>query len=167
MAHSLAGDALRIWRRPGEVFARRLAQASEAGAFGVLMAACLVIFVGQWPRLAREAHLAGEAAGGGMTALRTLVAVNLVGMLLVAPLVLMGVAALAARIAALLGRRLAPLAARMALGWALLATAPLMLAQGIVSGLVGQGALVASLGVVVLAAFLWLWLRLMLEGAGA
>lgn len=167
MGRSLAGDMVRIWRRPEAVFRARLAVAGEGSALGAIMAACLIIFVSQWPRLARESHLAADLAGGEVPALRTLVAINLVAMLLVAPLVLLGVATLSVHGAALFGRRLSPLAARMALGWALLAVAPLTLIHGIVSGLAGPGPLVAATGSVVLLTFLWHWQRLMRLGAGA
>lgn len=162
-------DILKTWRRPGAVFRPRLATATEGGALAILMGACFLFFVAQWPGLSRQAHLAriaAEEAGTPMDQvpeLQALMGINLFVLLFMVPLIFYAIAWLSVPVLRLFGRTVAPLSARMALFWALLATAPLMLFQGLVAGFVGPGTALTAVGVAVLLAFLWLWQRLLRE----
>lgn len=162
-------DILQTWRRPTEVFRRRLSDATEGGALAILLGACFLFFVAQWPALSRQAHLgriAAEQAGTppeDVPGLQALIGINLFALLFMAPLIFYALAALSGLVLRLFRRRIDPLAARMALFWALLATAPLMLFQGLISGFIGAGTPLTVVGVLVLLAFLWLWTRLLRE----
>ena len=58
---SVTRDILATYKGPGQVVSRRLAMGiREDRGLAVLMAACVTIFIAQWPRLAREAHLSGQ-----------------------------------------------------------------------------------------------------------
>jgi hypothetical protein len=148
---SITAQILRTYRSPGSVVRGQLSRGQrEDRAFLVLMLACALIFVGQWPRLAREAHLMDQPVD-------ILIGGALMGWIFVAPLLLYGVAAISILVLRALGRRPAPFAARFALFWALLSAAPLWLLYGLVAGLAGPGAPLALVGTLALAAFLWFW----------
>lgn len=53
--------------------------------------------------------------------------------------------------------------ARVALFWALASVGPLMLLQGLVSGMIGPGPALSAVTVLVGVAFLWLWATLLHE----
>jgi hypothetical protein len=114
------------------------------------MAGCAVAFIGQWPRLAREAHLTGEA-------LNPLLAGALFGTLFLLPLVLYGVAFVGQLLARLLGGRVSGFAARLALFWSFLAASPLLLLHGLVAGFVGPGPGLQAVGLLWCLVFLWFW----------
>ena len=60
---SVALDILRTFRAPRAVLRKRIASgAREDRALAILMGACLLIFVAQWPRLSREAKRSSESA---------------------------------------------------------------------------------------------------------
>lgn len=150
---SIAADMLGALIRPGPVFRRVSAMGlREDRALAILMAASGLIFVSQWPRLARLAHLDPsmplDARLGGA----------LMGSIFLLPLLAYGVAALSHLGARALGGRGTGFGARLALFWALLVAAPLMLVQGMVAGLAGPGALLTLSGLVVFGVFLRVWL---------
>ncbi len=120
------------------------------------MAACLLIFVSQWPSLARAAHLDPsiplDARLGGA----------LLAMLFMLPLICYAIAAVAHLLARMVGGRGSWLSARLALFWSMLAISPLMLLQGALAGLVG-GAVSVVTGIVVLGLFLRIWGAAMAE----
>ncbi|KFI31881.1 YIP1 family protein [Haematobacter massiliensis] len=149
---AITTEILRSYRTPGAVVRRRLLDGvREDRALAVLMAACLVMFVAQWPRLAREAHLDPtiplDARLGGA----------LLGWLFLAPLFFYLLAGLSHLVARLLGGRGSYHSARVALFWSLLAAAPLFLLNGLVAGLVGPSTAATATGIVVLAVFLTIW----------
>jgi hypothetical protein len=119
----------------------------EDRALAHLMGACLLIFVAQWPRLAREAHLDEEMS------LRGLMAGALFAWLFLAPILFYGLAALVHLGARLAGLRSSHYSARAVTFWSLLAVSPLWLVQGFFTGLLGPGMATALLGFGVLAAF--------------
>ncbi len=167
---AVSTDILATWARPRKVFRQILDRSrGEGQALAYLLAACLLIFVAQWPRLARDAHFArqtAEAAGtppDQVPGLQALIGINLFALLFMAPLIFYALAGLAHLVARALGGTGTPLASRLALFWALLATAPWMLFQGLVSGFIGAGPALTATGVVVALAFLGLWLTLMRE----
>lgn len=167
---SVTTDIFATWVRPRQVFRRWLGRDSREGrALAVLMAACLLIFVAQWPRLSREAFLAQEAAKAGGTpledvpTLQALLGINLFALIFIAPLLFYALAGIAHAILRALGGKGEGFASRMALFWALLATAPWMLFQGLVAGFIGAGAGLTATGLAVAAAFLVLWAILLHE----
>lgn len=161
---SVSTDMVATWIRPRSVFRRWLGRDSREGrALAVLMGACLLIFVAQWPRLSREAFLAQEAARNAGTpvedlpGIQALMGINLFALIFVAPVIFYAIAALSHAVARALGGKGTGFASRLALFWALLATAPLMLFQGLVAGFIGAGPGLTATGVAVALAFVSLW----------
>jgi hypothetical protein len=149
---SVAGDILQSWRAPRAVIRRKLAQGPrEDRALGTLMLACLLAFVAQWPGLVRAAaadpSIPLEARLGGA----------LMGTMFLVPLIAYGLAAASRLALRAFGVDIGWHAARLALFWALLAVAPLMLAQGLVVAALGPGPVATAAGMAVAAAFLALW----------
>lgn len=145
-------DIAATYRRPGQVV-RRLAGAGprEDRALAILMGACVILFVAQWPRLSREAHLTGQDLNG-------LLAGALAGWLLFAPLGLYLVAWLAHLVARLLRGQGPSFNARIALFWGLLAATPLALLNGLVAGFIGPGPALTLVGVIWIGVLLWFWI---------
>lgn len=145
-------DIAATYRGPGGVLRRLLAQGQrEDRALAILMAGCALVFVAQWPRLAREAHLTGQD-------LNPLLGASLLGWVIIMPLVLYLLAGLAHIIARVLGGRGSFYGARLALFWALLAASPLLLLHGLVAGFVGPGPQLVLVGALWCAVFLWFWI---------
>ncbi len=150
---SVASDILRTYRAPREVLRRRLlGGAREDRALAILMAACLLIFVAQWPRLSREAFVDDTIA------LEALMAGALFGWIFVAPLAFYALALMTHWALRLSGITSSPYASRMALFWALLAAAPLWLLTGLMAGFAGPGVALNLVGVVAFGAFLVFWI---------
>ncbi|MEY4697349.1 MAG: hypothetical protein RIT14_1777 [Pseudomonadota bacterium] len=167
---SVALDMLRAWVAPRAVIRRKLGDGPrEDRALAVLMGACLLLFVAQWPGLAREAHLtrlAAEAAGTPLDqvpSLQALMGSRLLALIFVAPLLFYGLALASHGLARLVGGRGTAFGARMALFWALLAATPAVLFQGLVNGFIGEGPVAAGVGVAVFAGFLYLWIAMLIE----
>jgi hypothetical protein len=149
---SVAHDIARTYQAPRRVLRRRAAPpASEARALAVLMAGCLMMFVAQWPALSRAAwedpSIPLDARIGGA----------LFGWLVIAPLAFYGISALSHAIARLFRGRASWFEARMALFWALLASSPLWLLNGLTLGFVGQGAAATLTSTLAGLAFLCFW----------
>lgn len=151
-------EILRSWRNPRAALRRQLASgATEGRALAYLMGACGLIFVAQWPRLAREAELAPEVP------LDARLAGALLAIVFVLPLVFYGVAALSHLVARLFGGRGSWFGARLALFWTLLVTVPLFLLRGMVAGMIGPGPALVATETVVVAGFLIHWLLALAE----
>ncbi|MFY0595803.1 MAG: YIP1 family protein [Cognatishimia sp.] len=147
---SVTRDILATYRKPKSVALRRQADGPrEDRALAVLMSACIVIFVAQWPRLSREAHLAE-------TDIMPLIGGALMGWVFMAPLFFYALAFVSQIILKALGGTTG-YKARMALFWALLAGSPLALFNGLVAGFIGQGLLNNVFGFLWLAAMLSFW----------
>ena len=144
---ALVPDILRTWRRPRAVMAEKIASRSEPLALVYLVLACALVFIGQWPRLAREAHLAGGDV-------QPLIGGALLGWLFVMPLVLYLLAGAVHLGSRLLRRPVTGFTARMAIFWGLLAAVPAWLLDGLTAGFVGAGPARSLVGVVALGAFL-------------
>ncbi|MGR3584039.1 MAG: YIP1 family protein [Pseudooceanicola nanhaiensis] len=145
-------DIAATYRGPGGVLRRLLARGQrEDRALAILMAGCALVFVAQWPRLAREAHLTGQD-------LNPLLGASLLGWIIIMPLVLYLLAGVAHIIARVLGGRGSFYGARLALFWALLAASPLLLLHGLVAGFIGPGPQLVLVGALWCAVFLWFWL---------
>lgn len=145
-------DIAATYRGPGRVVARLLETgAREDRALVILVGACAVMFVAQWPRLSRMAHLTGED-------LQMLLAGSLFGLLFILPLALYALALISHGVIRLVGGKSTGFSARLALFWALLAASPLALLWGLVAGFIGEGLELTLTGAVWLAAFLWFWI---------
>lgn len=124
-----------------------------------LMLACALIFVAQWPRLARAAHLSDEVPLSG------LLAGALFGWLFVAPLLLYGVAAVLHVAVHLMRRRSTMYSARAVTFWSLLAVSPLWLVNGLLVAAAGPGGAVSLFGIGVLAVFFYFLISGLREAA--
>ncbi len=151
-------DIARAWRRPRNFIRGKLnAGPREDRALATVFGACALIFLAQWPALARAAHLNPEvpldARMGGA----------LLASLFIVPLIAYALAAVSHLAAHAIGGQGTWFSSRLALFWALLATTPVMLANGILAGFLGQGVPATAMGVLVLAGFLYLWVNMMIE----
>lgn len=141
------------YRGPGKVVRRLLDMGPrEDRALAFLMAGCGVMFISQWPFLARRAHLEELELNG-------LLAGALMGTLFLAPLLFYALAGVSHLVAKLLGGKGSFYNARVALFWALLAASPLMLLFGLTRGFVGPGPEEQLVGFVWFVLFSWFWLR--------
>src|SRR6056297_3607009 len=78
---SVSREIVATYRGPGRVIRRLLSDGAHEGrALAILMGACLIVFVAQWPRLSREAHLTGQE-------LNPLLGGALLGWVFIAPLI--------------------------------------------------------------------------------
>ncbi len=146
-----ARDIVATYRGPGAVMRRLLAMGQrEDRALVILMAGCTVMFIAQWPRLARQAYMTGEE-------LNPLLGGALMAWAFIAPLILYAIALITHWIARLAGGRGTGFGARLALFWALLAASPLVLLHGLVAGFIGPGPGLTAVGAVWLAAFALFW----------
>ncbi|WP_371224284.1 YIP1 family protein [Roseovarius sp. 2305UL8-3] len=153
----VARDIAATYRGPRRVMRRLLAMGPrEDRALVILMAACVVVFIAQWPRLSREAHLTGQE-------LNPLLGGTLMAWIFIAPLLFYAIAFLSHLVLRALGRKCDAFATRMALFWALLASTPLILLHGLVAGFIGPGIELQIVGVLWLVVFLWFWLSNMRE----
>ncbi|EAQ01082.1 hypothetical protein OB2597_03554 [Pseudooceanicola batsensis HTCC2597] len=149
---SVMGDIVRTYRGPGSVLRRRLSGGQrEDRALAILMAGCGLLFVAQWPRLARESHESG-------TELNMLMGGALLALVFILPLILYALAGISHLVARLIGGRADHHSARMALFWALLAAGPVFLLNGLMQGFAGTGPQSALTGLLALGVFLWFWL---------
>ena len=151
---SVTQRILASWRDPRGVMRGMLAAGQrEDRALVVLMVACLIMFVAQWPGLSRAAFLDPsvplDARIGGA----------LMGTLFLVPPLAYGLAGLSHLAARAMGGQGSWYGARLALFWSLLVISPLMLLQGLVAGFVGPGAVATVVGLLVLAGFLFQWIN--------
>ncbi len=148
---SVVADMVATWRRPGAVIRRRAGnEPREDRALAVLMGACLLVFVAQWPRLARQATLSGEE-------INPLLGGALFAWMFIMPLVLYALGTASHLVARLFAGRASAYQARFALFWALLAASPAWLLWGLVAGFVGPGPGMQAVGLLALGAFLYFW----------
>ncbi|MDD9921004.1 MAG: YIP1 family protein [Boseongicola sp.] len=150
---SVAQDIVRTYRAPKSTLRKRIGDTErEDRALAVLMGACVIMFVAQWPRLSREAHL------NETITFDSLLAGALFGWVLMAPLLFYVLAWISHMMLKVLGSPASGYEARMALFWALLAATPLWLLTGLVAGFIGSGPALTITGVLALAAFAIFWL---------
>jgi hypothetical protein len=154
---TVSTDLVATWRRPRAVLRQHLARGrSEAFAFTLLLVFLILAFVGQWPAAAREAFLADEPSAAPRILARAF------AVLATIPL-WYGLAALSRLVAKAMGGQGSWYGARIALFWALATVGPLMLLQGLVSGMIGPGPALSAVTLVVGIAFVWLWATLLHE----
>ncbi len=149
---SATRDIVASYRNPAAVIRRRLADGPrEDRNLIYLVVGCLIFFVAQTPRLARESFVDG-------TELNMLLGASLMAWLFIAPLMLYALAALTQLILRLMRGRATGNATRLALFWALLASSPLVLLHGLTAGFVGPGLELQIIGLIWLCVFLWFWI---------
>lgn len=140
------------YRNPAAVIARLLGQGTrEDRNLIYLMVACLIFFVAQTPRLARESFIDG-------TELNMLLGASLMAWLFVAPLMLYGLAGVTFVILRILRGNPTGYATRLALFWALLASSPVLLLHGLTAGFVGPGIELQIVGLIWFCIFSWFWI---------
>ena len=159
---SVTNRILRTWRDPRGVMRAHLAQGvREDRALAVLMGACVMLFVAQWPVLSRAAHFEPSVP------LEARMSGALMATLFIVPPLAYLLAAASHLLARALGGAGSWFGARMALFWALLAVSPLMLLHGLVAGFVGPGPSLTLLRLAVGGGFLFLWLVALAEAQRA
>lgn len=152
-------DIIATYRGPGQVMRRLLGQGvREDRALIYLMIGCLMVFVAQTPKLARQAFETGEDVS-------MLMGASLMAWLFIAPLLLYALAGIIGLLARLFRSRMTSYGARMALFWALLASCPLMLLWGLTAGFVGPGLEMSLVGGLWLGFFCWFWIAGMFAAA--
>lgn len=155
---SVTTDIPATYLGPRKVFARLLSMgAREDRLLVFLLSGCVLTFVAQMPKLAREAHLSGQE-------LNMLLGGALLGIVFIAPLLLYTLALAAHWLARALRGRGEAYQARLALFWAFLAASPVMLLHGLVAGFIGPGVPLDAVGIIWCAAFLWFVVSGMLQG---
>lgn len=139
------------YKGPRAVVARILSEGvREDRALVFLMIGCLMVFVAQTPRLARQSYLTGEELG-------MLMGGTLLAWLFIAPLLLYFLAWLVFLVTRILRSKITAYGARIALFWALLAASPIMLLWGLTAGFVGPGIEMTGVGVLWFFVFVWFW----------
>ena len=111
----------------------------------------LLVFIAQWPKLARDAFV-------NNVDLNFLLGANLMALVVIAPLLLYVIATLARGVGFVFGGQGTAYGARLALFWALLASTPLILLHGLTAGFVGPGPELKVVGVIWLGVFFWFWI---------
>lgn len=161
---SISNDVLRAWIRPRAVMRRLLdAGEKENRALAILMAGCLLIFVGQWPRLVRLSEGIDLPAGAEPSELSQLIAYSLVSWLIVWPLIFYILAGITRILARVLKGKGTGYGARLALFWAVLAASPAALLYGLLAGFNGETIGTQVVGAVWLAGFAWIWVQSLRE----
>jgi hypothetical protein len=162
---SVTSDILRSYRAPRAVLRNlRIGTRREARLLAYLMIACGLIFVAQWPRLAREAHL------NDAVPLEGLLAGALFGWVFIAPLLFYALGGILGFVLRLVVPGTEGFDVRLAVFWALLVASPLVLLHGLAMGVIGTGAGVSLTFVIVVAVFMVVLvagLRVALEAAAA
>jgi hypothetical protein len=154
---SVTTDILQGWRHPRAVMRRHLQRdISEPFAFSLLVAFLVLAFVSLWPYLSRQSLLQPE-----VPMVQRMVAAGL-GLLALIPFFYL-LAALSRLVAMIFAGKGSFYRARLALFAALLTITPGMLLQGLVAGMIGPGTQLNLVGLIVGAAFLWIWLSMLTE----
>lgn len=154
---SVLRDIRQSYLGPRKVARRLLAAGKrEDRALAMVMGACMLMFIFDWPRLAREAHLEGGD-------LQMMIGASLMAWVFFMPLALYLLGWLTHLVAKLFCGRGDSYGARLALFWALLAAAPLALLNGLTRGFVGPGLEAQAVGFIWLICFLWFWLSGLIE----
>lgn len=147
---ALTTDIAATYRRPGTVARAKIATRREELALIYLMIGCGLVFVGQWPRLQRQAFLSGDE-------LQPLIGASLFAWIFMVPVLLYLLAWVIGAVARAVRRPVGGFGSRMALFWALVAASPLWLLNGLTAGLVGPGPALDLVGLAAVGVFLWFW----------
>ena len=149
---SFMNNIFKSYRSPQEVFDNFSHQEfGESHALGFLTGGCAMAFMSPWPTLARQSYSTSEP-------LDMMLGGALFGWIFVAPLLFYILAAVLSVCLAIFGLRGQGRLVRLSLFWTFLATGPIMLIYGLVSGFLGQGTASNGLGLLWVAFFLWFML---------
>ena len=150
----ITSDILRTYRGPRRVVRDLLARGQrEDRAIMWLMAGCLIVFLSRLPALQRAAVL-------GQGDFTQDAAYAFLGLMMIAPLMFYGLAALGQGIARLFGGRPTGYGARLALFWAWLAATPVILLYGLLVGLNGAAEMgTQAVGLLWVVAFVVFWVQ--------
>lgn len=152
---SVTQDIVEGWRRPKVVMQRHIARGvSEPFAFSLLVAFLVLAFVSLWPIMSRQSLLQPE-----VPMVQRLVAAGLALMALIPVFYL--VAAISHYVAKLFRGQGTHYRARLALFAALVCISPAVLLQGLVSGIIGAGAQLLLVQVLVGLGFVWIWMSML------
>ncbi|MEZ7812666.1 MAG: YIP1 family protein [Paracoccaceae bacterium] len=155
---SISYDLLVSYKTPRRIIARKLAEGPrEDRALALVMGSCALLFVARFPI---DARLAAEFPEIPLDARLT---GGLFSLLFIAPLFFYLLAGFSGLLLRVFGGPKSFYGPRLALFWALLCTAPLMMLQGILSGFIGSGVITSAFGLVVFIAFLYIWLMGLIE----
>ncbi|MEM9968763.1 MAG: YIP1 family protein [Pseudomonadota bacterium] len=144
-------NILATYRAPMRVVQRIVAEGQrEDRAIIYLLLGCILVFVAQLPRLARQAYFTGED-------LSLLLGGTLMAWIFIMPVVLYAIGWSSHLIARLFGSAMSGYAARIALFWALLASTPIVLLWGLTAGFIGPGVEMTAVGLLWLIIFIWFW----------
>ena len=150
-------DITATYRGPRKVIARLLAMGPrEDRLLAFLMGACVLMFIAQMPRLAREAHLNGQE-------LNMLLGGALLGIVFIAPLGLYALAMISHLIVRTMGGQGDAYQSRLVLFWAFLAATPVLLLNGLVAGFIGTGPALNAVGGLWVMVFFWFWVSGLIE----
>jgi len=154
---AVTGNMFRTWRSPRVVMREILSEGQrEDRLVGYAMAACLMIYVAQWPRLKRAEQF--ELYGpDGASDFQMNAGIAFFSLMIVWPLALYAIAAVTYLIAKAFGGKGTPYGARLALFWTLLATTPLLLLHGLTMGFIGQGIEASIVGGIWAVMFAYIW----------
>lgn len=148
---SVLRDIVATYRGPRAVFARRLPGGPrEDRALALLMAACVVIFVAQWPKISREAHILQQE-------LNPMLGAQLLLWVFIMPLFFYVLSIILQIIMKAIGKPITGYASRIALFWSLLATTPIALLRGLFGGFIGPGPVYDVVGLIGFTCFFWFW----------
>jgi len=152
-------DIVATYRGPGRVMRSLLQMGQrEDRALAILIAGCVIMFIAQWPRLSREAHLNEQE-------LNPLLGGALLAWVFIAPLILYAIALLSHWVTRVFGGKGTSFGARLALFWAFLAASPLILLHGLVAGFIGPGPGLQFVGLIWIVIFMWFWIMCLRETA--
>jgi uncharacterized membrane protein YhaH (DUF805 family) len=149
------------YRRPADVFRRRFSQSeSEPRVLAYLMGAAAVMFIAQFPAVARRVWYTDPerfttVPGAYQEAVNPEIGGALLGTLIFLPLIFYTVAGLVTLVSKLAGRAQRGYDVRLTLFWSLLAASPLALLNGLVAGFIGPGTALSLVGLVWLCVYLW------------
>lgn len=153
-------DIVQTWRRPRVVYRRLLAMGvREDRAIAILMAACFLVFIAQWPRLVRTSQGIDLPAGTEVPELDRLMSYEFMSWLMIWPLAMYIIAGLVVVLMRAFGSGVTGYGGRLALFWALLATTPAMLFYGLLRGLNGDVLPTQLAGSLWIVALLLFWVQ--------
>ncbi|MDA7963223.1 YIP1 family protein [Ruegeria sp.] len=148
----VTADIVATYRGPGRVVRRLLDMGQrEDRSLALVMSFCVIAFIARLPALSRKAHLEGLDLSMQMGG-------ALLGTVIILPLLFYCLGWLSHLAAKLFGGAGTAYGARLALFWALLASTPLVLLNGLVAGFIGPGPALNLVGAIWFAVFLWFWI---------
>ncbi len=146
---AVSQDIIESYRRPRAVMARLLSYGvREDRALAFLMAACALVFVSRLPYLARQAVETNQELAG-------LAAYEFMGWLMFWPLMFYALAGVSHVVCRAIGGKGTWYTSRLALFWTFLCGAPVLLLYGLIGGFIGRGTQQDLIGLIWVAAIVF------------